>query len=177
MLRIAVTGHRPNKLWGYDLYNPKYIALGKEIKNTILDLKQGLNVSGDVGLVNNTDCELISGMALGVDTIFALIALKLKREDNSYSLHCAIPCKNHSSKWFGESVKQYNNILNLADSVHYVTNGNYTNQCMQLRNEYMVDRCDVLIAVWDGTQGGTANCIKYAREVGKPIHFINPREI
>jgi hypothetical protein len=30
---IAVTGHRPNKLWGYDLKNTKY----KELSNTIMD--------------------------------------------------------------------------------------------------------------------------------------------
>lgn len=40
----------------------------------------------------------------------------------------------------------------------------------------MVDRCDRLIAVWDGSNGGTGNCVKYAKEVGKPIVVINPTE-
>lgn len=166
MLKIAITGHRPNKLWGYDIYTPNYIELGRRIKNAILE-----------NSVNHSEIELISGMALGVDTVFALIALKLKSKDSRFSLHCAIPCKNHSSNWFGESVKQYNHIIGSADSVQLVTDTDYTPSCMQLRNQYMVDRCDLLIAVWDKTPGGTANCVRYAQEIGKPIVFINPREI
>ena len=80
MLRIAVTGHRPNKLWGYDIYTPNYIELGRRIKNAILE-----------NSVNHSEIELISGMALGVDTIFALIALKIKSKDSRFNLHCAIP--------------------------------------------------------------------------------------
>lgn len=166
MLKIAVTGHRPNKLWGYDIYTPKYIALGRAIRDVILE-----------NSVNHSEIELISGMALGVDTLFALIALKLKSKCSNYQLHCAIPCKNHSSNWFGESVKQYNSIIDSADSVKLVTDTHYTPSCMQLRNEYMVNRCDILIAVWDKSAGGTANCVRYAQEIGKPIVFINPREI
>lgn len=30
--KIAVTGHRPNKLWGYDLNNPNYIRLKELFK-------------------------------------------------------------------------------------------------------------------------------------------------
>jgi hypothetical protein len=39
--------------------------------------------------------------------------------------------------------------------------------------EYVVDHCDVLIAVWDGQpargRGGTAEVVKYAREQNRPI--------
>lgn len=28
---------------------------------------------------------------------------------------------------------------------------------------------DLVLALWNGTAGGTANCIKYAEKVGKPI--------
>jgi uncharacterized phage-like protein YoqJ len=45
---------------------------------------------------------------------------------------------------------------------------------MQKRNEYMVDKCDKLLAVWNGTTGGTHNCIKYAKSKGKEIILLNP---
>ena len=45
---------------------------------------------------------------------------------------------------------------------------------MQKRNEYMVDLADRVIAVWDGSKGGTANCVKYAEKVGKEIIRIEP---
>lgn len=49
-----------------------------------------------------------------------------------------------------------------------------TDWLMQKRNEYMVDLADRVIAVWDGSKGGTANCIKYAEKVGKEIIKIKP---
>ena len=48
---------------------------------------------------------------------------------------------------------------------------------MQKRNEYMVDKCDILLAVWDGSAGGTNNCVKYARKLDKEIIIIDPRKI
>jgi hypothetical protein len=41
-----------------------------------------------------------------------------------------------------------------------------------------VDRCDVLVAVWDGLpsrgKGGTAEIVTYAREIGRPLLLIDP---
>ena len=48
---------------------------------------------------------------------------------------------------------------------------------MQKRNEEMVDRCDLLIGVWDGSKGGTYNCINYAIDHGREIVRINPTEL
>lgn len=47
-------------------------------------------------------------------------------------------------------------------------------KAMQKRNEYMVDLADRVIVVWDGSKGGTANCVKYAENVGKKIIRIEP---
>ena len=46
----------------------------------------------------------------------------------------------------------------------------------------MVDLADRVIAVWDGSKGGTtffdllcfANCVKYAEKIGKKIIRIEP---
>ena len=48
---------------------------------------------------------------------------------------------------------------------------------MQRRNEYMVDKADTLIAVWNGTSGGTANCVKYAKKKGVDIVRLDPNKI
>ena len=46
---------------------------------------------------------------------------------------------------------------------------------MNIRNEWMVDRCDTLIAVWDESPtGGTTNCVGYAKQQGKKIITIKP---
>ena len=46
---------------------------------------------------------------------------------------------------------------------------------MQTRNEWMVDKADVVIACFDGTNGGTANCVNYAREKNKELIIIDPQ--
>ena len=158
---IAITGHRPHKLWGYDYHIPEYYNLGKQLRSIILD---------------RNATHIISGVALGVDTIFALVGLKLKQSGHDLQIECAVPCINQSSRWYKDSVDLYNSILKQSDKVTYVSNKPYSPQCMQDRNKYMVDNCDLLIAVWNGTSGGTANCIKYAKSQHKPIVYINPNK-
>jgi uncharacterized phage-like protein YoqJ len=158
-MKIAVTGHRPNKLWGYKLEQPAYRELYRRLQQVVLE---------------HNGTHLISGMALGVDTVFALLALNMP----GVTLECAIPCSNQTARWLNKTdVERYNAILSRADVVTYVSREPYTAGCMQARNEYMVNTCDLLIAVWDGSRGGTANCVNYAKTVSKPIVVINPREI
>ena len=36
------------------------------------------------------------------------------------------------------------------------------------------DLCNELIAVWDGTNGGTGNCVKYAKQTDRKINIMPP---
>ena len=45
---------------------------------------------------------------------------------------------------------------------------------MQARNQWMVDHCQLLIAVFDGSPGGTKNCVDYALRVRREIRLIDP---
>ena len=50
---------------------------------------------------------------------------------------------------------------------------NYSKQSYYIRDKYMVDHCDVLLAVWDGKKvGGTWLTVKYAQSIGKEIIFF-----
>ena len=146
-MKICVTGHRPSKLYGYNLSDLRWQNLKKQFKSILKE---------------NNCTEAITGMALGVDTVFALAVLELKDEGYDIKLHCAIPCKNHSCKWIKESIDQYNDILSKADTVKLVSDEEYKPWLMQKRNEYMVDLADKVIAVWDGTKGGTATHICFS---------------
>ena len=46
---------------------------------------------------------------------------------------------------------------------------------MQLRNQYMVDQADYIVAAWDGTKGGTGNCVDYAVKQHKTIYCLDPK--
>lgn len=165
---LTVTGHRPSKL-GKELYNWRTTESEQYI-NTFIN--QIHNYYVDHG-------ELIcrSGMALGVDTMFAIAALRLKKRGYNIELECCIPCSNHSSRWLPDSVKVYNQILEHADKITFVSNKPYSPTCMQDRNKYMVNGCDFVLAIWDGTPGGTSNCVSYAKSQGKQINIINPNKI
>ncbi len=68
----------------------------------------------------------------------------------------------------------YNDILSRADIAKLVSDEEYKPWLMQKRNEYMVDLADKVIAVWDGSKGGTGNCVRYAKKCGKEIIRIMP---
>lgn len=161
-MKICVTGHRPDKLYGYKLLDPKYVKLKERFKEL---------------LIQNNCTEAITGMALGADMVFALAVLELNKQGYNIKLHCAIPCRNHSCKWTKAYQDLYNYILNKADIVKLVTDEDYKPWLMQKRNEYMVDLTDKVIAVWDGSKGGTYNCVKYAEKKEKEIIRILPEEI
>ena len=160
-MKICVTGHRPDKLFGYSLLDIKYIKLEKMFRDI---------------LIENNCTEAITGMALGADMVFAVTVLKLKLEKD-IKLHCAIPCKDHGSNWTKAYQNLYKYILNHADIVKYVSEESYKPYLMQKRNEYMVDHADKVIAVWDGSKGGTYNCVKYAEKQNKEIIRIDPKDI
>lgn len=152
---VAFTGHRPDKLGGYKLPNPTYIKVCQQIEAELTALKPD---------------KVISGMALGVDQWAAFIAHKLK-----IPFVAAIPFINQECKWPKESQKIYHQLLQLASEQVIVSPGGYTAAKMQVRNCWMVDQCNKLIAIWDGSEGGTGNCVNYAKSVKKEIIFIDPR--
>jgi len=158
-MKIAITGHRPSKLGNdYDLISPLII----KIKSQLQDYIDYTNPNA-----------LISGMALGIDILWAELAI-----ENKIPLIAAIPCFNQDKMWPEKSKIRYNKILHSEfTDIHYVTQTEYTPFCMQKRNEWMVDNCDLLIAVWDGTSGGTANCVKYAKQKSKSIKRIDINQL
>ena len=123
-------------------------------------------------LADNDGLTAIVGGALGVDTDAAAMAYVL---GIPYTL--AKPCVGHELRWNTESQRKYRNMERLAANVVLVHNGPYTPWCMQKRNIYMVDSCNLLIAVWDGSSGGTGNCVKYAESKKKKILRIDPSKL
>jgi uncharacterized phage-like protein YoqJ len=174
MMKIAVTGHRPDKLGNsYNLTHPINIEIGKRMREVILVLS-GYD-SGTRKFRDNEIFTIISGMALGVDTVWAMVALKLKRQfPYKFQLECAVPCKEQERKWNKTAQQRYQNILSQADKVTYVTETTYTHKCMQKRNEYMVNESSYVYGIWDGTSGGTKNCIDYAKKQGTLLYVEDP---
>lgn len=157
-MRVAATGHRPDKIGGYDFYAPQRVWVRDQIKQALIDLKATHG---------------ISGMALGVDQDFAYVCIEL-----AIPFTAAIPFVGQEEAWPQHSQEWYEWLLIRADDVVVVSPGGYSASKMQVRNEWMTDSCDVLLAVWDGSEGGTRNCVNYAYYSYSPsfIRRINPND-
>ena len=162
-LKVCFTGHRPKSLpWKYD-----------EASADCMGFKKAMFAILEKAIQNN-DKYFISGMALGVDMICAEIVISLKEKYADVILECAIPCANQSKRWSREQQLRYDRILSQADFRHYVSENDYSIGCMNNRNEYMVKKCDVVIAVWNGKPSGTGNTVDMARQFGKKVRIVDP---
>jgi uncharacterized phage-like protein YoqJ len=136
----------------------------------------------------------ISGGALGVDQFAFDVVNEIKYSTlklNNVKIinEIAVPFKDQPNAWLNQVDKsRYNRQIGTADIVTYVDTidgyiktdtpqGKYTPYKMQLRNQYMCDNADIIIAVWDGSKGGTKNCVDYAKKWDKKLIIINPKEI
>jgi uncharacterized phage-like protein YoqJ len=100
------TGHRPNKLYGYDRNNAGNLQLCFAIRDAVkyLHLTHGIDT-------------FISGMALGWDIWAALEVLELK-ETYPIKLICAIPCKDHSNKFSQQDKYDYDYFQDIIFNLH-----------------------------------------------------------
>lgn len=112
-------------------------------------------------------------MAIGVDMYAAEIVLDLKAKYPHITLESAIPCETQATKWSEPLRDRYFKIAERCDK-ETMLQTQYTPDCMQKRNRYMVDQADVLLAVWDGTPSGTGSTVQYAKTQGKTVWILDP---
>lgn len=154
--RICFTGHRPAKIAHAQDWITKQLieAVDRAIKAGYTDF--------------------ISGGALGVDQL----AARIVTDCDQARLVIAEPFDREAfmGRWSHRQRESYYNLLRFASEVVTVEPGDYAAWKYQKRNEWMVDRSAAVIAVWDGSDGGTHNTVSYAMETGKPIYWIDPKQ-
>ena len=155
---IAVTGHRPNKLGGYDNEDAQR-AIRRHMRDFLRTVPQ-------------EELTLTSGGALGVDQLWMQVGLHLH-----LPVIAALPFEGYDAKWPVASRQEYKRLLDRCQLVKYVCEPGYAASKLQRRNEWMVDNCDALVAYWNGTPGGTKNCIDYAVKHKKTIYGFNTDQI
>lgn len=150
---ISATGHRPNNLGGY---SPQAFSRLVQVARTYLLEKSPTGV--------------ISGLALGWDQAWAMAALEL-----AIPVHAAIPFEGQEGQWPASSQFLCAGIVAKCASVTFVCEPGYAAWKMQKRNEWMVKRCPRVAALWDGSAGGTGNCVKFAETYPRPIDNLGER--
>ena len=160
-MTCCVTGHRPQGFpFPRDPVCETYEQYRKELNDRLEQL------------IQNGYTHFITGMAEGADIDFAQCILLKKQSHPNLTLEAALPYPYCPPKHKSLTALEREAILTLCDEIVEVS-PYYHNGCMQKRNMYMVDKSDLVLAIWNGTEkGGTWNTIRYARKREKMIQYI-----
>jgi len=152
---IAVTGQRPKSLGlkSFDPKHPVWLDAYDYVQRNIYYYGAS---------------RLISGGALGFDMIAAKAAV-----DSGIELELALPFEGYN-KWGAKDRARIAWLTMRSHTVNYICDPGYAVWKYQTRNEYMVDNADYVLALWNGSPGGTKNCLDYARKVGVGYHVHHP---
>ena len=143
---LGFTGHRPASLPGN--YSDR--------------TNRALLSTADFVLAQYKPAKVISGMALGWDTAVAECAV-----NRGISLIAAVAFESQPSRCLKFSQDRYQRLLNQAERIEIISAGDYSPEAMQLRNQWIVNYCDRLIALWHQGKGGTKNCVDYALTINR----------
>lgn len=157
MVRVAVTGHRPDKLGGYAAH-ASHRAIRRHMRDFLEQAPEG-------------ELFLLSGGALGIDQFWIEVGLFLQ-----LPIIAVLPFKGYDSKWPVASRQVYEKLLAQCHEVSYI-GSEYKPDIYQKRNEFLVDNSDVLVAYWNGSESGTKNCVDYAISRNKIVNEFNPEDI
>ena len=166
-MRVAFTGHRPEQLnfWRDELSKPGQALQDLIWREVSIQEKAGADT-------------FLCGAARGADIICGEIILAEKQTTAPHlKLICAIPFREQADRWTFEWKHRYHALLKGADKIVQVCD-EYQRGCFHIRNRYLVNNCDLLIAIYNGgDKGGTAYTVKYAKQQGKEIVILNPNTL
>ena len=164
---VCATGHRPKVFGTYNEQDKRIVCVKSAIKDFLQEHKPE---------------KLLTGMALGVDQWAAEAAMNL-----GISVVAAVPFRGQNKTWPYTSTKKYQDILSSASEIYVINKDDHNpvsykefiscngdvlsydviRMCLLRRNIWMVDHSDAVMAVWNGSMGGTGHCVSYAE--GKKV--------
>lgn len=155
-MKLGITGHRPQKLYGFDESHPGNTYVINAIGNYLKKLEPE---------------KVYLGMAIGSDQWAARWCVML-----NIPFVGVIPFEHQDQKWPPEVQKMYRKLRKKAESIHTVSESTdeNVNDVMQRRNMYIVDHSDQILGIFGGCKGGTQHCLEYAQRQNKPIDIISP---
>jgi hypothetical protein len=171
---IALTGHRPvargeNRLFGgYGEYNkrdtsPYYQRMRETLRGMVDDL-----------LESHEHLTLHSGMALGVDTVWAEVILEARQDHpDRIAFTADVPTLSQAAKWGGPSQQTWRSLTRQADQLNVYAD-EYRTGVEELRNKGMIVGADTVIAVADGRPSGTQRAIQDAIKAGAELIQLDP---
>lgn len=163
-MSLAFTGHRPEML---PFGDNEMSAVSIRAKSMILTEIMTRAADGC-----NT---FLAGGARGGDIIFAEQVLLVKAtEYPNIRLITVVPHEGQANSLSESWRERYFRILELSTDV-IMLSSRYTRDCYHVRNRYLVDNAEKLLALYNGgATAGTAYTVKYARQKNREIIVIDP---
>lgn len=165
----AITGHRPVRFkWKYNENNNGCKRLKRRLKEQFT-LLYGQGVR-----------RFYIGGAHGVDLWSGELLLEMKEqpEYSDIELVLALPFAKQDADWDKRSRHRLSVLRQHSTEVVVVgTTENPPAVNYKLRNQYMVDHANCLLAVYDNERelrSGTMQTVNYARRKGLPITLLHP---
>lgn len=162
---VAFTGHRPGKL----------------AEMAVPTVRRALAAIVDRVLRKHPDAVFLSGMALGVDQWAAEAVLAARDAGARCRLVAVLPFEGQQDRWPRSDRERYLSVLERADLVIPLVMGmpprspSHARRLLLARNRWMVEAARAVLAVWDGSPGGTAYTVRLALKMGRTVMRFDPR--
>ncbi len=176
VLRLGVTGHRPNRL--ADAALPR---LERQVAE-VMELLEGVArevpsaYAGVYSGVPPPRLRVISALAQGADTLVAEAALARGAE---LVAPLPFPLADYERDFREEAARERLHRLAARASAVCELAGNRAREAeaYEAVGRLVARQCDVLLAIWDGEpaagRGGTAMIVAYARQLGLPVVWLH----
>jgi len=151
--RCCFTGHRPR-------------SLKRPADDVKVDLENSI-----LAAVREGYTTFLTGMGCGVDIWAGEIVLRLKATRPELHLIAVVPFPGMEEEWPANWQHRYRELLTRVDFVKFIRPG-YAEGAYQERNEWMVRHASLVIAVYNGTPGGTRNTIAFAERNQVPVKLL-----
>ncbi len=118
----------------------------------------------------------MTSLAEGADQLFAELVLKA-----GGSLHAVIPARGYETTFSGHALDTYHRLLGAATETTRLPFEAPDEAAFHAAGTYIVEHCDLLVAVWDGRParglGGTGDAVAHARALGREVLVSWPQGV
>lgn len=168
-LSCTITGHRPTRFkWKYNERDEGCRRLKRRLRDQLVCMyERGVR-------------RFYTGGALGVDLWAGEILLRLKEQPDfaEIELMIALPFEGYNAEWDKRSQARIDFLIKHSQETVVVgERGQPPTACYRKRNEYMVNRSQYLIAVFDrekNQRSGTLQTVNFAKKKHLRIIYIHP---
>lgn len=158
---VAFTGHRPEKIKnGLSEESPEVIEIKEKLRVAVLDK-----------IAAGCSC-FLTGMAMGADLWAAEAVLSLQEEHPQIELVAVVPFPGQASAFPPRWKERYETVLSRSSAVK-VLSPHYYKSCYHVRNRWLIEHSAHLIAVYNGSRGGTMQTLNDALLKGHDVKIIH----